>query len=118
MIANQAIEEVTVSDSRSNLPNGCFVQSTNLTRTTIEIKYMFIENRVKGVMKTDEKERNYKKILQEASKIVENLKTTGKIDRVITHDNNLKNDEFDTVHEWASAVRHTEVKTHINSSDV
>ena len=57
-------------------------------------------------------------MLQEASKIVGNLTTIGYIDGFITHDNKLKTDEFDHIHEWASAVRHVGRKKHVNSSDV
>ena len=73
---------------------------------------MLLEKGVKWVMKIDEKERSCKKILQEVSKMDGNLTTISHIDGFITHYNNLKTDEFYTVHEWVSVVRHVGEETH------
>ena len=56
----------------------------------ITIKSALLEKRVEGVMKIEEKERNYTMMLEEASKMVGKLSAIGYIDGVKTHDNKLK----------------------------
>ena len=123
MSKKQATEGETASNARINLPNGYSAELTTLTRATAtiektKIKSVLLEVRVEGVIKIEWKERNHTKTLEEASKMVGKLTTTGHIDGIITHDNKLKTDEFYNVHEWASAARHVGGEKNSNSGDV